>query len=143
MIASEQVVKRLETAINSLATSYDLLVGMETTINKLRVQMQEDAKRQKEDKEEMELLRKENAKKVEEVNNMKADKYKWGQTMNKEKKKAAEELTRLRLENSRSKIEANDKTNEAIRLGRKINTLEKENNDLKITIIELKSEEVS
>ena len=53
-----------------------------------------------------------------------------GQRINKEKKKATEELTRLRLENSRNKIEANDKTNEAIRLGRKINTLEKENNDL-------------
>ena len=62
---------------------------------------------------------------------MKADKYKWGQTANRERKKASEEPARLRLKNSKSKIEANDKTNAAIRLERKLNALEKENNELK------------
>ena len=122
-IASEQVVKRLEIAISSLATPYDLLVGMEITINKLREQMQENARRQKDDKKAIESLRKENAKKVEEVNNMKAYKYKWGKAADKERKKVSEELTRMRLENSKSKIEANDKINIATRLERKLSTV--------------------
>ena len=83
-IAGEQVVKRLEIAISSLATSYDLLVGMEVTINKLREQMQENARRQEADKKEIESLRKENAKQAEEVSNMKIDKYKWGKATEKE-----------------------------------------------------------
>ena len=70
-LAGEQVVKRLEIAISSLATTYELLVGMEVTINKLREQMQENIKRQIADKKEIESPRKEKEEQVEAVNNMK------------------------------------------------------------------------
>ena len=45
-IASEEIVKRLEIAIESLASSYDLLVGMENTISRLRIPMKEDKEEQ-------------------------------------------------------------------------------------------------
>ena len=139
-IASEEIMKRLEIAIDSLATSYDLLVGMEATISKLRIQMKEDREEQDKIKKEIIALKKENASKTEAVKRMEEDKYKMGDRHKNEKKKTAEEITKLKLDNSRVKADANEKINENKRLGRKVTALEK-NTDLKDRIIELKGDD--
>ena len=103
-IAGEQVVKRLEIAICSLATTYELLAEMEKTIIKLRENMQElkqkNLKRQKTDKKEIESLRKEKEEQVETVNNIRLDMYKMGDAAKEDRKKASDEIFRLRIENN-------------------------------------------
>ena len=146
-IAGEQVVKRLEIAICSLATTYELLAEMEKTIIKLRENMQElkqeKLKRQKTDKKEIESLRKEKEEQVESVNNIRLEMYKMGDAAKKDRKKASDEISRLRIENNTWKIDAKEKGSSAARFERKLIAMEKENNDLKERLIDQQGEETT
>ena len=81
-IAGEQVVKRLELAISSMASTYELLAAMQKTINDLRKNMEnlnkENQRKQKADEEEIADLKKAKDSQADEITQLKLDKYKMG-----------------------------------------------------------------
>ena len=124
------MVKRLELAISSMVSTYELVAAMQRTINHLRRNMEnlnkENHRRQVADDEEIEALRKAKDEQAEKITQLKVDKYKMGYLAKIEMKKVQEEkkaiekdLSKMKIESSGWRTDAKDKIGESDRQKKK------------------------